>query len=240
MNDSLGDRMKQQYENRTRMFLPRRTHTLIRLDGCHFHSYTRGCNKPYDVNLMMAMNATAVYLCNAIQGCKVAYVQSDEITILLTDFDNISTNAWFDGNIQKITSVSASLATACFNAERLKQGYEALATFDSRVWTIADRAEVLNAFVWRQQDATRNSIQMAAQSLYSHNELNEKNTSELQEMMHKKSVNWNDYPVGFKRGRVIKKRYFNHGDTERSEWFVDEPPVFTQDWDYLGNLIPSL
>ena len=116
MNDELGNRMKSQYEQRTRTYLPRRTYTIIRLDGKCFGNFTKGMNRPYDENFIRAMDATAGYLCEQIQGCQFAYVQSDEISLLLTDFASINTDAWFDGQVQKMVSVSASIATAMFNA----------------------------------------------------------------------------------------------------------------------------
>ena len=117
--DDLGTRMKEFYENRYRIFLPRRTNVLIRIDGKAFHTYTRGLNKPYDDGLMEDMNETTKYLCENIQGAKMGYVQSDEISILITDYDDISTSAWFDNNIQKMCSIAASLATAKFNQLRM-------------------------------------------------------------------------------------------------------------------------
>lgn len=119
--DSLGDRMKDFYENRTRILLPRRTYTIIRIDGKAFHSYTKGLQRPFDYKFINDMDETAIYMCKNIQGSKFAFVQSDEISILLTDFDNQETDAWFDGNIQKMASVSASLATAKFNQLRFRQ-----------------------------------------------------------------------------------------------------------------------
>jgi len=115
MRDDLGKRMKTQYELRTRTWLPRRTYTIIRLDGKAFHTFTRGMERPYDERFMNAMDYTAMHLCLEIQGAQMAYVQSDEISILLTDFDKITTDAWFDGQVQKMVSVSASMATAKFN-----------------------------------------------------------------------------------------------------------------------------
>jgi len=227
---SLGDRMKGNYENRTRFSLPRRTYTIIRIDGKAFHTYTRGLKKPFDEGFVSDMAETTRYLCENIQGCKFGYVQSDEISLLLTDFDMLTTDAWFDGNIQKIASVSASLATAKFNQLRLFRNPQVgidynpgidglgnewaidvkniikqpLATFDSRVFTIPSRTEVINYFVWRQQDAVRNSIQGLAQSKFSHKELEGKNTSVLQEMMFQKDgTNWDKLPDELKRGSMV-------------------------------------
>jgi len=206
--DALGDRMKDFYENRTRMKLPRRTNTIIRLDGKAFHTFTRGFEKPFDKNLTNAMNDTTKALCKEIQGAVIGYVQSDEISILLTDYTKLTTDAWFDGNIQKIVSVSASMATAYFNYS-INYGrpyYNQLkAFFDSRVMTIPSRTEVINYFIWRQQDAVRNSISMLAQSLYSHGELMNKSANEMQEMCFQKGKNWNDIDDGWKRGRMIIK-----------------------------------
>ena len=115
---SLGDRMKEFYEKPQQTRLQRRTYTIIRIDGKAFHTYTRGLKKPFDEDFVHHMNETAVFLCKNIQGAKVAYVQSDEISIVLTDFDKISTSAWFGGNVQKIVSISSSLATARFNQLR--------------------------------------------------------------------------------------------------------------------------
>jgi tRNA(His) guanylyltransferase len=240
--DSLGDRMKGQYENRTRFMLPRRTYTIIRLDGKAFHTYTRGCERPFDLGLMGHMDETAKYLMSECQGAKLAFVQSDEINIVLTDFDAIQTSAWFDGNIQKMASVSASAATAKFNQLRPENG---LAMFDSRVFTIPDPIEVENYMIWRQQDATRNSIQMAGQSMFSPKELHGVSTDALQELMwSQRGVNWNDYPEGFKRGRCIVREAYkvdaplSPTDTcERSRWIAEAPPIFTKEREYIRSRI---
>jgi len=228
MRDELGDRMKSHYEDRTRIKLPRRTYTVIRIDGKAFHTFTKGLNQPFDDGLMEDMNATAEYLCKNIQGAKLGFVQSDEISVLMTDFDNLQTDAWFDGNIQKIVSVAASMATSKFNHLRLKRLFDRynddkvtvelscnfvirqivdtkLAEFDARVFTIPSLTEVCNYFIWRQQDTVRNSISSVAQSLYSSKELHGKNMSEQQEMIFQKGINWNDYDPMLKRGRFICK-----------------------------------
>jgi tRNA(His) 5'-end guanylyltransferase len=233
---NLGDRIKEFYESRTRIFLPRRTYTIIRIDGKAFHTYTKGLERPFDSKFMDDMDETAKFLCSNIQGAKLAFVQSDEISILLTDFDKITTDAWFDGNIQKIASVSASLATAKFN--ELRPGK--LAMFDSRCFTIASPTEVENYFIWRQQDTTRNSIQSVAQSLFSHKLLENKNTDKLQELIFTKGINWNDYSVKEKRGRLIIKEEFIKDGAYRTRWISSEPPIFTQDKEYLWNMIPKI
>lgn len=261
--DELGARMKDDYESRTRHMLPRRTYTVIRLDGKAFHTYTKDFKRPYDLNLMRIMDQTAIALCEDIQGVKLAYVQSDEISLILTDFETIHTDAWFDGNIQKMASISASMATVAFNNgmyldENILASMDKVAFFDSRVFTIPDRTEICNYLIWRQQDATRNSIQMGAQSMYSHKQLHGKNTSELQELMFQKGQNWNDYPVGFKRGRIILREKMEEvvpehnlpnvyvdgaiqgGTLFRTRWGVFDPPIFTQNPEFLKLRIPTI
>lgn len=257
MKDSLGDRMKADYENRTRLLLPRRTYTLIRVDGKNFHRYTRGCDRPYDLGLMDDMDTAALALCENIEGAQLAYVQSDEISVLLTDFSSVRAEAWFNGSVQKLASLSASLATTHFNAARARRTLSpeaSLACFDSRVFTIPDPAEVENYFRWRQQDATRNSVSMTAQAHFPHARLQGKSTDQMQEMLwSEKGVNWNDMPGGFKRGRCIVRRRVirdleyqdkRTGETqtitgvERRVWEQAVPPVFTQDREWLRAQIP--
>ena len=221
MNDTLGDRMKKDYEDRFRYYLPRRTYTILKLDGKAFHTYTRGLERPFDLGLIEDMNATAAYLCKNIMGAKFAYVQSDEISILLTDFEDIGTQAWFENNVQKMVSVAASMATAKFNQLRMIRacmggdidGYLdiddlndfKLAEFDARVFQIPQKVEVENYLIWRQQDATRNSISSVAQSLYSHKELHGVSSDQKQELIFQKGINWNNYPSRMKRGGFIGK-----------------------------------
>jgi tRNA(His) 5'-end guanylyltransferase len=258
--DSLGNRMKEFYESRTRTFLPRRTYTIIRIDGKAFHTYTQGLTRPFDENFINDMDETACYLCKSIQGAKFAFVQSDEISILITDFDNLQTDAWFDGNIQKIVSVAASMATSKFNQLRwmryVNERYNnttdtvswdwfegmrklKLAEFDARIFTVPSKSEVANTFIWRQIDTVRNSISSVAQSLYSHKELNNKNTSDMQEMIHQKGQNWNDYPIKLKRGRFIDKQIIEIDGNIRTNWVSIEPPIFTQEPDFLMGRIPD-
>lgn len=232
--DSLGDRMKDFYESRTRTFLPRRTYSIIRVDGKAFHSYTKGLERPFDDKFIYDMDETASYLCKNIQGAKFAFVQSDEISVLLTDFDGVTTDAWFDGNIQKMVSISASMATARFN--ELRPGKIAL--FDSRIFTIPSSAEVENYFIWRQQDTVRNSISSLAQSMYSHRELHGKNTGQMMEMCFQKGVNWNDLEPKYKRGRLVMKETYEKNGAMRTRWVSTEPPTFTQERDFLKSLIP--
>jgi tRNA(His) 5'-end guanylyltransferase len=257
--DSLGDRMKRDYEARTRYFLPRRTYTLVRIDGKSFHRYTRDCARPYDLDLMADMDATAQALCAQVEGARCAYVQSDEISLLLTDFDSPRTQAYFDGNLQKICSITASMATAHFNRARARRtpGTDTEpACFDSRVWTIPQEIEVFHYFLWRQQDASKNSVSMTARAYFPHNRLHGRSSAEMQEMLFQEyGVNWNDLPVGFKRGRFIERvaerREVAYTDGRigetvvapevlRHDWRVVEPPLFTQDREWLlSRLTPN-
>ncbi len=239
MKDALGDRMKSQYENRTRYFLPRRTYTIIRLDGKAFHTYTKGCARPFDADFVHAMDETANFLCQEIQGAKMAFVQSDEISILLTDFEKSTTTAWYDGNIQKMTSISAALASAYFNQIRKEQGIDKLAFFDSRVFTIPDRIEVENYFIWRQNDCVRNSISMLAQSLYSHKDLLGKSSNDLQELIFKKGKNWNDYPIRLKRGGLSLKKAYPKGNVVRYRWINQGAIWFSKERERLKDILPN-
>lgn len=255
MDNGLGARMKDQYEFRFQTQLPRRTYTIIRIDGKCFHAYTRGMERPYCAPLAQRMDLAAMALTREMMGCAFAFGQSDEYSFLLTDFAGPKTEAWFDGNVQKITSIAASIFTAAFNTDGFHYAGR-IAHFDARVFCIPDPGEVENYFIWRQQDATRNSIQMAAHCQFSHKELLGKDTGEMQEMLFQhKGINWNNYPTWAKRGRVIRKVPetkevgFTHKLTgerqtttvESWTWKQDwEIPIFTQDREYLRGLIPQI
>jgi len=260
MKDALGDRMKEFYEDRNRIKLPRRTYTIIRIDGKAFHTYTKGLERPFDDGLIEDMNATTAYLCKNIQGAKFGYVQSDEISLILTDFDGLGTHAWFDNNLQKMVSVAASMATSEFNRLRLVRdsreniefhrseymeasvirGFK-MAQFDARAFQIPFIDEVENYFIWRQQDAVRNSISSVAQSLYSHKKLNGVKTDQMQELIFQKGINWNDYDFRKKRGAVIGKVEVelkrDNNTFTRSKWQVLETPTFTQDREFIKGLL---
>lgn len=288
--DSLGDRMKG-YENSYRVYLPKRMPVIIRVDGKAFHSFTKGFKRPFDDLLISCMQTTAIRLCNQIEGAKLAYVQSDEISILLTNNDTIETEPWFSNNLQKLASIAASMATLAFNREwnnlvdEYDMDYEAFAMFDepyekeekrelqNRLFHAYDKAsrngalfdarafilpedEVVNYFWWRQLDATRNSIQMAAQYYFSHNELQGLNCNELQnKLLTEKNVNWNNYPTSCKRGSCILKKdikvlvntNFNYDcekepnfqEVIRKKWIIDQDiPLFNMNREYIQNLLP--
>lgn len=225
VNDALGTRMKVFYEQVPKTKLVRRMPVAIRLDGKAFHTFTRGFQKPFDEVLGRAMVNTMEYLCKNIQGCVFGYTQSDEITLLLIDYQTLTTDAWFDYEVQKMCSVSASMATLAFNKyfkeaacdwfgnqcmplsedkQRLWSLYceksSIGAMFDSRVFNIP-KEEACNLIYWRQLDATRNSIQMVGQANFSHRELQCCSCNKIQDMLHEqRGINWNDFPTRWKRG----------------------------------------
>lgn len=232
VNDELGKRMKEFYEQVPKTRLVRRMPVAIRIDGKAFHTFTRGFNKPFDDVLIKAMQEATKYLCENIQGCVLGYTQSDEITLILVDYKNLNSSAWFDYEVQKMCSIAASMATMAFNrifneqVEKFRDDYyetwnpcdwaaEALAgyekaiargaMFDARVFNIP-KEEVTNLIYWRQLDATRNSIQMVGQANFSHNELHGMSCNEIQDMlMLQKGINWNDFPTHKKRGTCVIK-----------------------------------
>lgn len=252
MFDSLGDRMKNNYENRYRFYLTRRTPVIIRVDGNAFHTFTRGLDRPFDADFMKIMQQTCLNLCENIQGCVGGYVQSDEISLLLVDYQTIESDAWFDYNLQKITSLAAARATMTFNAAIDNYIYDDYVTkwdgkqhkamFDARAFNIP-KEEVCNYFIWRQKDATRNSIQAAGQAQFSHKELDHKSQADIQEMLFQRGINWNNYSIPEKRGSFVRR------DTEtieredgsvivRNPWYIDtEMPILTEHRDYIEDLV---
>lgn len=277
MFDALGDRMKNNYENRYRFYLTRRTPVIIRVDGNAFHTFTRGLDRPFDADFMKIMQKTCLSLCQNIQGCVGGYVQSDEISLLLVDYQTIESDAWFDYNLQKITSLAAARATMTFNrlVRDLAEDYDNRATyerckpedqidldeltycqkqairwfakedkamFDARAFNIP-KEEVCNYFIWRQKDATRNSIQAAGQAQFSHKELDRKSQSDIQEMLFQKGINWNNYSIPEKRGSFVR-RYTETVEREdgvvivRNPWYIDEEmPILTEDRNYIEELV---
>jgi tRNA(His) 5'-end guanylyltransferase len=228
MKDELGARMKEFYEDALRITLPRRTYVVVRVDGRAFHSFTRELERPYCRPLADALDQAALTLCQEMIGCRFAYGQSDEYSFLLTDFETVDARRWFDGNAQKIVSVAASVFTGAFNRSFPSAR---VASFDARVMVIPQRTEVEKYFIWRQLDASANSLNMLASAHYGHAELLHKSTSEKHELLHAKGLNWAMEPADFKRGRVV-----HHG---KEGWQVDlEIPIFSRDAGYLDGLIP--
>ena len=255
LRDDIGTRMKNFYEQIPKTKLMRRCPVAIRIDGKAFHTYTRHFKRPFDSVLMRAMQETMKYLCENIQGCVLGYTQSDEITLILVDYEKINSSAWFDYEVQKLCSVSASMATMRFNQvfarlvqevkeeetedpkyiKVLDKACETGAMFDSRCFNIP-KEEVTNLVYWRQLDASRNSIQMVGHANFSQKQMHGKSTGDIQDMlMLEKNINWNDFPVACKRGSCCIRGQADEDpsrtDGSRTEnsrgWMIDNDiPIF--------------
>ena len=233
----LANRMKEFYETIPKIRLMRRCPVVVRIDGKSFHTFTRGFQKPFDEILILSMQETMKYLCENVQGCVLGYTQSDEISLILVDYKKLNSSAFFDYEVQKVCSITASMATMAFNKyfeEEVRYNFDIFfepwnhdekeeeklfssyfksikkgAMFDSRCFNIP-KEEVTNYIYWRQLDASRNSIQMVGQANFSHKELHKKTTNQIQDMlMTQKGINWNDFPAYQKRGSCcIKEVYY--------------------------------
>ena len=227
----IGERMKSYYEHRYKIKLPMRLPIIIRIDGKTFHTWTRkhDIKKPFDHDLINAFNTAAIHTCYMIQGVQMAYLQSDEVSFLIHSYKSIDQQSWFDNNLQKLVSVSSSIFTSCFNYLYEAKDFYDLAIFDSRAFVLPEE-EVCNYFIWRQQDWSRNSLQMLARQVFSHNELNGKNSSDMHEMLHEKGWNWDSLSTKLKNGRCIVRENI----LDRNIWIVDdEIPMFTQNRNYI-------
>lgn len=258
-NDSLGDRMER-YESVSKSVLISRMPVIIRLDGKAFHTFTRGFAKPFDDVMTAAMQHTMLSLSMNIQGCVFGYTQSDEITLILVDYKTLNTSSWFDNEVQKICSVSASMATMFFNryfANMLqdeiitdekskvmeiykahKKAMERGAMFDARCFNVP-KEDVCNCLIWRQKDAIRNSIQAAGQSVFSHSELNEKSCEDIKKMLLSREIDWNDYSLVNQRGTCVRVMTEHMTENGASLKYVldKEIPLFTEDRAYIEDLI---
>jgi len=259
--DALGDRMKL-YEAVSKIYLPRRLPVIIRIDGRSFHSFTRGFIKPFDYVLSKTMQDTMQYLCEHIQGCIFGYTQSDEISLILQNDKKMNTDAWFANNVQKIVSISASMATMIFNkrfsTNAIDEGYKLFndnqsdtdvevleqqaarykhaldkAMFDSRVF-ILPKNEVCNYLIWRQNDAIRNSIEMVGRQYFAHNELYGKSCNWIKEqLINQFNFDWEDINTIYKRGSCYIKDF----TSECGEWYLDEEiPIFKENRNYIERL----
>lgn len=246
----LAERMKG-YEKRNRYYLQRRMPVILRLDMRAGHSFTKGFKKPFDEVFIKSMQETAKYLCENIQNCKLSYQQSDEITLLLVDYDKLNTDCFFDYRVDKLCSIAASMATMAFNNifskyvkefdlelayndngidteenrklwEIYKKAINKGAMFDARCFNIP-KEEVTNLIYWRQLDASRNSIQMVGQANFSHKELQNKSCNDIQDMlMTQKGINWNDLPTYQKRGSCcVKENHFIENEKGTQICFPD-------------------
>lgn len=221
----IDERMKK-YEYVTRNYLTHRTPVIIRLDGRAFHTFTKGMKKPFDSILVDTMQETMLELCKNITNCKFGYVQSDEISLLLLDTDTTATQPWFNNNISKLISITASMATLYFNKffeNNLRnkilcdEQFDSLpyenkmgtALFDCRAFNIP-MEEINNYFIWRQQDCIRNSIQMVARANFSHKELQNLNCNQVIEKMKENKIDYEKaFPTYLRRGSCAYKIHIN-------------------------------
>lgn len=246
---TLGDRMKA-YEKVEIKNLEPKTPAIIRLDGRAFHTYTKGFNKPYDEVIGEAMKYTTQKLCEEVQNVRIAYSQSDEITLFMADYGGKNTQQWFSGDLQKIVSLSASIATYYFNEYMEKNHWikfpekKKPATFDARAFNMP-RHEVVNNFIWRQQDGIRNSIASLAQTHFSDKELLRKSTAQMLTMLQEKGIDWDKQESYKKRGFCVTKEYYvldpiaeGLEPSKRSKWVIDnEIPIFSEDRSFIDTLV---
>lgn len=231
VHDDLGTRMKTFYESTPKIHLMHRCPVAIRLDGHAFHTFTKGFQKPFDEILMKSMQETMQYLCENIQGCVFGYTQSDEITLILVDYKNLTSTAWFDYDVQKVCSIAASMATIAFNKffeKNVSDNYahrydipkkctmpfdlykiycssmDKGAMFDARCFNIP-KEEIANLIYWRQLDAMRNSVQAVGQANFSHKELQGKSCADIKEMLREKGVDWDCLSLECQRGSCCVK-----------------------------------
>lgn len=246
---TLSGRMKD-YELVSDYRLTKRTPVIVRIDGKAFHTYTKGLDKPFDSTLSEAMNYVCRKLIETVQGCKFAYTQSDEISLLLTDWDKSTTDCYFDYRVQKMVSVLASAATMYFNqyivskvlywqkgkselSEKLFDKWTVkagCAMFDARAYNLP-KEEVCNYFIWRQEDASRNSIQSLGRSKFSFKQMLNKKNSEVQDMLFNEyNINWNFIDTKWKRGFAV----YRDKDGIKSDF---EIPLFKQNRTFIDKYL---
>lgn len=248
-NDSLGDRMKG-YEIASRNSLTKRIPVIVRVDGKAFHTFCKRFERPYDAFLNDSLNQSMKYVCERVQGVKFAERHSDELSFLLTDFDTIQTDAYFEYSVQKMVSVIASMVTGEFckamTTSLARNDYlswsEDWPSFDARAFNIPE-SDVVNYFLWRQKDCLRNGLSMLSQSLFSHKELQGKNSSDMQEMLFSKhNINWNDVEQYKKTGFLCKKERktveTENGIGYRNKWVICFGARDRQELDYIISSIP--
>lgn len=239
---SLGNRMKG-YESVSKRKLIRRMPVILRIDGKAFHTYTKPLKDPFNSDMHNLMVDTTNYLVNNIQNAMIGYTQSDEISILLKDWTTHTTEQWFDGKQDKMVSVGASMTTGIFNHLKHTSGVLPevkvdFAMFDCRAFNVPPD-DVCNYFLWRQQDATRNSVQMLGHHHMSQKQMHGKNNNQVQELLlTKHDINWNDLDTWKKRGTCVIREDSNVNGAIRSKYQIDEDiPVFSRERNYIEGLL---
>lgn len=238
---NIGDRMKENYEDRSRYLLLRRTPVIVRVDGKAFHTYTRKMAKPFDPYLIRCMVLAAKAVAEEMQGFKLAYIQSDEASFLLTDYDTLQTEAWFGYVKSKIETIAASTMTEAFN-QLMRTGFTfppgmavppRPAYFDARAYNVP-REEVANYFLWRALDWRRNSVSMYCGAFYSAKQMHGKGAEDMHEMLHQKGKNWTtDLSPEIRNGTFILKGGF----APRKVGFLGS--VLTESWYEMTGILPD-
>lgn len=204
--DAMGDRQKAYEQREAGYTLMPGLPVLVRLDGRAFHTFTRGMKRPYDERLSRAMIETTKYMVEATHA-SIGYCQSDEISLAFPNRD-LAAKMMFDARAQKLCSVLAAEATGEFRdivRATMPEKFRSKPVFDARVWSVPTLDVAAEHFLWREADATRNSLTMAAHAFYSHKELHKVGYAGKHEMLHAKGINWNDYPAFFKRGTYVRR-----------------------------------
>ena len=227
--DDFGDRMKSMERVETAHRFDPNLPVVARIDGRGFSKFTKGMLRPFDARMSMVMIETTRLLV-AQTHAQMGYTQSDEISLLFANKENSS--FMFDGKKVKMTSVFAALATACFTrmlmqTHGMEKFVDRMPHFDARVFSVPSRTEAANQFLWREQDASKNAISMAAHHYHSHKNLQGKNSAQKIAMLQESGVDFHDYPDFFKRGtflrRVLETRTLT--DDERSLIPEDKRPA---------------
>jgi len=222
----LGDRMKR-YENAYKIRFPDRLPVIVRLDGKAFHTLTNQCEKPFDEKLLKIFNVVTRYLVSEMQGAVFAYTQSDEISILLYPWKTNESQAWFDNEMTKINTISASLASAY--ATQLWSTFfktDNHLLFDARSFVLP-LDEVVNYFIWRQKDWIRNSVQMLGRAHFSHKQLDKKSNVQIKMMLEQKGVIWEQLDLYLQRGRCV------YNEPDGGAKIDKEIPIFTEKREFI-------
>ena len=245
IRDSLGDRMKT-YESVSDTRLSRLTPVILRLDGRAFHTLTKPLVKPFDRLFMDAMDMTLEKLCKEIPGCHMGYVQSDEISLLLLE-KTLQSDAWFENRIQKIVSISASIASTAFRASLAQllglmenrdadiRSYDLLlneAVFDCRAFSVPER-DVCNYFIWRQKDCYRNAVLTMAQHHIGKKAIYGMTVAKLTETLH--SMGFTESNIPSSKGRVcIRDLSILDLPGSRDKWtLIKDAPDFKENREFV-------
>jgi tRNA(His) 5'-end guanylyltransferase len=260
----LGDRMKALQSLRDYK-LDKKEYVLCHIDGRAFSKLIKhNFELPFDDKFIDFMNQTAIYLCKSIQGCKLAYVQSDEISLLLTDFSKEETGNFFQYRLCKLQSVIASLATGEFNRlwycdQIINNPSDAVniissrkpVQFDCKAWNVYEYNDAFAWFKFRQNDCIRNSKQQAAQTYVKPKKklVNLSSDQQIELLKNEYGIDWNEYSNGKKYGRLIRRCVYEaEGENPiiheqamsiRHKWVAEDAPIFTNEYFEDNELIPK-